>query len=67
MAVIVPAWLARNFTPTSTAFVSFSFGVAGTVALPQIEHGQEPAVAWVAKTKSAEVARLPAESLLLTR
>ena len=58
-----PDTSARNLTPTSTAWVSVCEAIAGVAVSAQSVHGQ----LWVVKVKSAEVARLPAASLLLTR
>jgi hypothetical protein len=43
--VIVPLLSARNFTPSSTEFVSPCAVFTGVAALDQIEHGQLPGTA----------------------
>src|SRR3954470_10683939 len=40
MPVIEPATSARNFTPSSTALVSFSLGFSGAAVADQMLHGQ---------------------------
>src|SRR5215469_1016807 len=42
MPVIVPFWLAVNFTPTLTELVSPEEGCTGSVVSGQIEHGHWP-------------------------
>ena len=58
-----PSASARNFTPTSTALLSFSDASAGVVLLGQIVHGQlwlpEPTVT---VTPAAGDSRLPLSS-----
>jgi hypothetical protein len=48
-----------NFTPNSTAWLSFTCGVPGVVVLLQIEHGQLDDAIVVEKVRSDDVPTVP--------
>ena len=60
--VTYPFTSARNFTPSSTAFGSFSTWLAGTADGGQIVHGQTGPAAVVKVQVTSDARRLPAMS-----